>query len=272
MSEQADTLTSLLIPFGLTSEEARVYLVLLENGALSALQISRKLQMGRTKVYRILDTLIAFGLVDNQFDEVGFKFRAEPPEKLTLMVNKKKAEAEALHRTLPQVQTALLSRIGAVETGSKVLYYRGLKGLSQVNWNLLKAKGEFLSFEVATADAYLPPKEAEELRQELVDNQILCRNVYNKTHLEPFTQVGELVRKWWQVRYIDPKEFKIQVDVFIYNQVYAMCHYLGGGDVFCVEMYNEKLAAMQKQLFEYVWVRAKPMKVLNEQGEAVVKR
>lgn len=270
MSDQTDTLISLLQPFGLTQAEARVYLVLLENGVLSALSISRKLNMGRTKVYRILDTLLAHGLISNQYDEVGFKFRAEPPEKFTLLVNTKKAEAELLAENLPQIQEALLLRMGSAETGSKVQYYKGQKGLSQVNWHLLEAQGEFVSFEVDTADIYLAQEEAEELRQELVRHQIKCRNIYNKVHLSPFTKVRELVRKWWQVRYINPEVFKIQTDVFIYNDVYAMCHYVGAGDVFCVEIYNEKLATMQKQLFELVWKQATPMRLIGENGEAIV--
>jgi hypothetical protein len=77
-----------------------------------------------------------------------------------------------------------------------------------------------------------------------------------------------MVRNYWQISYIDPKEFEIKADVFIYNQVYAMCHYLKKGDIFCLEIYNDQLAAMQKQIFEFLWNQAKPLTILNDQGKA----
>ena len=89
MSDQTDSMINLLTPFGLSEDEARTYLVLSEHGILSALAVSRQLRMGRTKVYRILDRLVAMGLVASQYDEVGFKFIAQPPEKLELLVNTK---------------------------------------------------------------------------------------------------------------------------------------------------------------------------------------
>lgn len=268
MSDQTDNLTTLLEPFGLTAEESQIYLVLLEYGKLSALEISRKLQMGRTKVYRILDKLISYELAVNEYDEIGFKFVASPPEKLGLLIARQEAELGALKQSLPNIQDKLLQISGGGESGSKVLYYRGTRGLSQVNFNLLRAKDYFCSFEVANAEAYMDHEEAEQLRRELVANKITARTITNQTHIKPFTKVVDIARKFWQIRYVNPVEFEIKADVFIYNDVYALCHYLKDGDVFCVEMYNQSLADMQRQLFEYLWAGATPLKILNPQGEA----
>ena len=41
-----------------------------------------------------------------------------------------------------------------------------------------------------------------------------------------------------------------------------------GKEVFCVEIYNQELADMQRQLFEYMWKQAKRFRVLNKEGEA----
>jgi len=258
MSEQTDNLTTLLEPFGLTAEEAQVYLVLMEYGKLSALDISRKLHMGRTKVYRILDKLIGYELAINEYDEVGFKFVASPPEKLTLLIARQEGEVAALKQSLPEIQDKLTQLAGGGEPGSKVLYYRGMRGLSQVNWNLLETKGELLSYEVETADLYMPHEEAERLRLALVDQKIFIRSISNMTELKPFTAIKELM-DYTQMRSIDPSVLTIKADVFIYNDVYALCHYLQDGDVFCVEMHNQELATMQKQLFENLWQQARPL-------------
>jgi|GEM_PF-444647 len=267
MSEQTDNIITLLEPFGLAAEEAKIYLALLEFGTLSALEISRKLHMGRTKVYRILDKLITYELVVNEYDEVGFKFVASPPEKLTFLIARQEGEVAALKQSLPGIQEKLGQLAGSGQPGSKVLYYRGKRGLSQVNFNLLRANGGFCSFEVSNADAYMDHDEAELLRREIVKANIHIKSITNMKYMPPFTKVTQMVRNLWEIRYIDPKEFEIKADVFIYNDVYALCHYLQGGDVFCVEMMNQELTNMQKQLFEYLWTRAKPLTILNDQGE-----
>jgi predicted DNA-binding transcriptional regulator len=265
MSDRTDTLTSLLKPFGLSEEEARIYLVLLERGVMGALEISRKLRMGRTKVYRLLDKLLSKGLVLNQFNETGFSFRAEPPEKLGLLVNLKQAEVEGLARSLPQVQTALLNRMGSGEEGSRVLYYRGRKGLAQVNFNMTKAKDELLSFELSTASAFMKHEEAEVLRQDLVANKIVTKTITNATHLAAFTGVSELVRDWWEIRHIPKERFDIAAEVFVYNDVYCVYRYTDN-DVFAVEIYNQDLANMQRQVFAWVWAEAVEMEKVGVEG------
>lgn len=224
--------------------------------------------MGRTKVYSILDKLIAYELAVNEYDEVGFKFVASPPEKLSLMIARQEGEVAALKQSLPMVQEKLARLTGGGRPGSKVLYYRGVRGLSQMNFNLLRAKDYFCSFEVANAEAYMDHEEAEQLRRELVAAKITARTITNLTHIQPFTAVTEIVRKYWEIRYIDPKKFEIKADVFIYNDVYALCHYLQDKDVFCVEMYNQELATMQQQLFECLWRQAKPLTIMSDAGEA----
>ena len=87
----------------------------------------------------------------------------------------------------------LEAKVDSGKSGSKILYYRGQEGLSQVNWNLLRAKGEYLSYEIATADTYLPQVEAEKLRQAIVEKKIMVRTMTNKTRQEPFTEVLEIV-------------------------------------------------------------------------------
>ena len=270
MSDRTDRLTGLLVPFGVSEEEARIYLVLLEHGVLSALQISRILKMGRTKVYRLLDKLIAKGLVVNQFDEVGFKFRAEPPEKLSLLVNLKRAEVASLQDSLPKVEKVLLSRIASAGGESKVLYYRGKRGVSQVNFNMARAEGELLSMELETASAFMDQRDAEEMRRELVRNKIMTRTLTNARHLAPYTKVHEIVEKYWEIRHLSKEVFEIKAEVFVYNDVYCLYKYTDN-DVFAVEIYNQDLADMQRQVFSILWERGVEMEKIGDKGEVRVR-
>ncbi|MFA5828619.1 MAG: helix-turn-helix domain-containing protein [Candidatus Shapirobacteria bacterium] len=270
MSEQADKIYQLLKPYGLDQEESNIYLYLLEKGSTSALGISRELGVARTKVYRILDRLIENGMVVSQVASSGFKFVASEPLKLQMELTRREGELVGLRKNLPDLVEMLETRSMAGVAGSKILYYRGQKGLSQVNWNLLNARGEFLSYEVATADAYIPQEEAEKLRKELVKRKIVIRTLTNKTLIEPFTKVVEMVENYWQVRYIPKEIVDVRMDIFIYNNIMAVCHYLEKKDVFCMEMINEPMVEMQKQIFENLWSQAKIMEIKNSNGAAEV--
>lgn len=272
MSDRTDNLISLLSPFGLSAEESKIYLDLLKNGVLTALQISRNIQIGRTKVYRILDRLIRLNLVSQQYDDSGMKFVANEPTQFDWLLTKRESELSSLRQRLPEVVTTLQRHMGSGEPGSKTLYYKGVSGLLQVNYNLLHAEGEFLSYEIDTAESYLSHADAEQLRHELVDAKIKTVTLTNKTHFPAFTDITKLVTDWWEIRYIDPEIFKVTADVFIYNNVYAMCNYVKQHDVFCVEIYNDSLASMQRQLFWNLWRQAVPLKILSPHGEAKLER
>lgn len=256
MSEQTDNLNFLLKPFGLTSEESTIYLYLLESGTSSALKISRQINMARTKVYRILDNLIEKQLVVQEYNQNGFKFKANHPSKLNQLITQKEIEISILKQSLPQTIDLLEKHINLNHPQSQILYYQGQDGLSQVNWNLLNAKKEFLSYEVDTADVYLPHLEAEKLRQALIDKNITSRTLMNKKSLQPFSQVKNR-ELFQQIRFISPKILTIKSDIFIYNDIFTICHYLDNKDIFCLEIKNQFLVDMQKQIFENLWSQGK---------------
>ncbi len=174
---------------------------------------------------------------------------------------------QVLGKELPETVKILNERLGIDIPGSRVMYYRGEEGLSQVNWNVIRAKGQLLSYEVATASAYMSQTEAEKLRQEIVDHKITVRTLTNKTEMSAFTKVKQMVKEYWDIRYLPPRILDIKADIFIYNDIYAVCHYLDKGDVFCFEMQNKLLADMHRQMFENMWLQAGEMTKIGDEGK-----
>ncbi|OGD62750.1 hypothetical protein A2160_04770 [Candidatus Beckwithbacteria bacterium RBG_13_42_9] len=269
MSDQSDNLKNILTPFGLSPEEAAIYLFLLEKGFQSALQASRVLHLGRTKVYRLLDKLAEKGLVTKKIDDLGLKFEAASPKQLELLVTQKSHEVEVLRDSLPLVFKELGGVRGKGADKTKVLYYSGTEGLKQVTWNSTKAKNELYLFELSTMSAFLDYGFCEKARKEFVHNKVEIRALTNLRHVPAWTKVAELVKKYYQCRFIDPDQLKVIFEQLIYNDVYCLYNYQGG-EIFCVEIYNQHLADMQKQLFNYMWLKAKRMKLRNNEGEVVV--
>ena len=264
MSINTDNLNNLLEPFGLNNEESQIYLNLLEKKTSTALKLSRITHISRTKVYRILDKLINKELVTQQLGSNGFMFVANDPSQIEILLNKKEGELSALRNSLPKIIDLLKSKSGAGIPGSKIFYYQGQKGLSQVNWNLLNAKGEFLSYEVSNANAYLSVAEAEKLRQAIVDKKIKSKTIINSKKFELNSEVPNYIENFCQIRYLPKDILNIEADIFIYNDVFAMCHYLGGKDVFCFEMHNQQLADMQREIFNNLWSQSKSVKIIHD--------
>ncbi|MBU1084846.1 MAG: helix-turn-helix domain-containing protein [Candidatus Beckwithbacteria bacterium] len=268
MSEQTDNLLSLLQPYGLEIDEARVYLELLESGVGSALALSRKLKIARTRVYRMLDKLEKLSLVVVRLHERGNRYEASNVKKLGLLINEKEREVESLRSSLPVIEEQLGKIVRESKRESKVLYYKGVEGVKQVSFNSLKAKGELLTMEIKDLGAFFSHKEAEELRLKFIDRKIQIKTLTNVKKLLPWTQVGrEMVEKYWEIRHVPESQMKIKFEILIYNDVYVMYRY-DGKEVFCVEIYNQELADMQRQVFGYMWKKARRFKVLNSQGEA----
>lgn len=269
MSEQTDRLLSLLLPYGLTADEASLYLNLWEDGCNSALLLSRRLNLARTKVYRILDKLINLGLVIVKLGDRGKVFEAANVKQLSMLVNQKEFEAQNLKTHLSALEQELEALRRSNRHESKVLFYQGIEGLKQVTWNSLRAKGELSTFEIKDMDAFFDHEYAENLRRKFVERKINIRTLTNAIKIPPWTDVAGAVQLW-EIRHIPEKQLKIKFEILIYNDVYVMYRYRGR-EVFCVETYNQELADMQRQMFEYVWQKAGKFKVLNKQGEARLK-
>jgi sugar-specific transcriptional regulator TrmB len=268
MSEQTDNYINLLKPFGLSNNEANIYLYLLQKSYTTALQISKVLNISRTKVYRLLDKLQEKQLVQFKLDDRGMKFGATNPEKLTQIIIEKQQEIEKLKKTLPSLLPHLNNLTSQVSNkNSKVLYYKGIKGLKQVSWNALKANKILRVFEVEHISDFLPLEFAENFRKEQVKKKITTRDLTNKNKRKAFTKITELIQNYNQFRYISPDKLKINFETLIYNNIYATYTYKDN-EVFCVEIYNQNLADMQKQLFDFIWNNAQPMIYTDKFGTA----
>lgn len=268
MSDQTDILTRTLTGFGLSSEEAEIYLYLLEKGPQSALQISRSIRMARTRVYRLLDKLEGRGLVTQKFDTLGLKFTAAPYTQLELLLAERQGELDRLKHTLPDLFGHLSGLAGSGVAGSKVFYHHGIDGLKHVTWNSLRAK-TLRIYEVSESmTAFLPQEFSEKVREEFGRRKTKIYQLTNLTHIGPHTDMKEEVKNW-SVRHISPRELTIASEVLIYNDITALYHYQHK-DIFCVEIQNRDLARMQTQLFDFIWRHATPMKKVGDRGEARV--
>lgn len=271
MSDQTDNTQELLKQFGLSDDGSKIYLFLLKKGVKSALEISRELKMGRTKIYRIVENLNKMGLVKEKFDDLGKKFEASTYKQLEMILKEKETELEKLRETKEKVFEKLKTfQKPTSDKKSKVLYYHGVDGLKQITWNSLIAKGELNIFEISEGmHPFTGKKFAEKMREEYFLRKIFTKQLTNIKKFEPFTNVEQYVECCWKVRFIDPKALSMDFELLIYNDVVAIYDYKKQDDVWGIEIYNRDLAHMQKQIFAFLWSSAKKMKIGKDGGAEV---
>lgn len=270
MSTKRDTIITQLNAVGVSPDESHIYLALIEGRGDTALSLARATGFRRTKVYRLLESLIAHKLVVTKLGGRGSRFVATPIDQLDFLLQDREQELENLKASLPKLKSQLseLTLRGSTPK-SQVMYYHGLDGLKQITHNSLRAKGELLTYELSSMNAFFSRKEAEEFRHKFVERKIKIRTLTNATHLEAWTNVTEMVEEYWEIRHLSPGDKPFQFEILIYNDVYCMYRYTGA-DIFCVEIHSQELADMQRQLFEYLWAGAKRFKVLDKRGTAQV--
>lgn len=271
MSNNVDKYVRLLSKFGLGRDSSRIFLLLLSKGEMTALQISRELKLGRTKVYRLLERLISKGLVNEVIGVRGKRFVVDSYENLKLITIEKEEEVEELKNTLPKL-FEILSYISVKDSKhSKVYYYSGMKGLKQMCWNSTKAKGELRIFEIEEMADVFHYGFYEKVRLEYVRKNIFIKQIFNEKVLEPFTNITELLKNHVEFRYIDPRKLDMGFEILIYNDILGMYNY-EGDEIIGIEIENARLAKMQKQIFNFLWMYARPIKILDKHGRAEVKR
>lgn len=117
---------------GLSENEAKVYVAVLELGPSLASQIANRSKVKRPTTYLTLEHLKSLGLVSEVSDSKEKKFKAEDPDrlvKLTRRMRRKVVEAEiALEKILPGLKAIRKKTIQI----PKVTYYQGIEGVKTI--------------------------------------------------------------------------------------------------------------------------------------------
>jgi len=254
--------------YDLTGNEAAVYIHLLRVGSeVSVLQIARALKMGRTPVYNALDRLQDKGLVSRRLADNGNNFAATSPDNLEKYWQSRQARLERMGGHLPGLIASLEGVAAPVGYKSQVNYFAGREGLEQMTYNSLRAEGDLYIYEMQSSmGAFVSQETAERFRRVWVERGTRIHQMTNLTRVGDFTEVEQLT--WlWDIRYIDPEILRIEFETLIYNDVVAMYSY-GGGEVFGVEIRNQALAKMQKQIFVAMQALARPLEIRSPRGVA----
>ncbi len=138
-----------LTELGLTQNEAKVYVTLLELGRTTTGSIIQKSCLYRVMVYDILDKLLEKGLVTYVIKKNIKHFQAENPDKILILLEEKQNIAKQL---IPQLEKLKPKITVDHNQHNGAFIYEGWKGIKAAQENYFKSmnktkkqhKGEYL--------------------------------------------------------------------------------------------------------------------------------
>ena len=249
-----DRVTPFLVDLGLNQDQITAYIHLLHSGTSSVLNLAKAMGSGRTRLYPILESLVDLQLVKVDQQHYGTTYEALNPRSLEFLVTKKETETNKLRQELDDITETLSGLSGLSKSRSKVVEYRGIDGLKQINFNQTKGNNEVFVYEVSHLDEHetMPKSFVDRMRRLNYEMETWTFDLSNNKDWDfvrtPLNPTGNYQKGC----YISEDIFKIKVETYIYNDVVA---YLGydKNEPFGVEIYNEELADQQKQLFKLLW-------------------
>jgi len=250
-----DSIIKFLSTLGLSFDQSKIYISLLDQPGVTILELSRNSKISRTNVYRLIDDLKSLGLID-EIKRDGKKLMFPVgAHKLELIVKEQESKVELMRNVLPELSALITSSETINQSGTKVQLYKGVEGVKQMLWNTLHANKECVGFTFRNFKEIVGEKFESDWRQELVNRKLRFRDLVSDSYLASI--VGEEQRlstnnPVFKTKYLPKTTLDITHQVNIYNNVVA--YYLWTEtEIFGLEVYNMKISEMQKQLFELAW-------------------
>lgn len=248
--------TSVLENAGLTKNEIKVYLALLELGKTSSGPLIKKSGINSSKVYESLDRLQKKGMVSYAKETNKRFFKAAEPARLVDYIDERKRNLEIEKNALKQIIPELDARKKRIdEEKQEAVIYQGLKGYKTLLETMLKdigPKGNYLAFasgmlkQVLGDYWYIFQKKKKKLG---INAKCLWDpNIRNqKDYLKEYYGKGRFLSEG---HYISPADF------WIFNDKVIQISY-ESKPIFAVLITSKGLARSYKDLFETIWKTAK---------------
>lgn len=246
-------LVSDLQKLGLTTEEAKIYLVILELGGAGVSTIAKRANVHRVSCYHTLENLIKKGLLSTQIKNRIKYFSSENPEKIVHEQEEKLEKAKAL---LPQ----LLSITNALAFKPKIHFYEGIEGIKNIFEDILKsAKNEILGYTNLKSLGELFPDYLKQYNKKKVEKNIKTRFIspYSKEaiqYLEKFYPKN-FDRNLVEIIFVNPEEFNFETEISIYGNKVAIMS-LDPKESIGVLMESPVLSRTERAVYNLAWLGA----------------
>lgn len=126
---------------GLSEEEAKIYVCLVNSGTIPARKIALETKINRSLVYKILKQLIDQGIIIEDKNKKAISvFRALHPSKLQTFLKQKESDLRLADQSFHEVVSTLGAQFNLTCGKPTVHFYEGIDGLKYVYKDILATK------------------------------------------------------------------------------------------------------------------------------------
>lgn len=237
---------------GLTDDQARVYLVLVQVPILPARLIATQSGVSRELTYIVLGQLEQKGLVERSNQGKIILFRAKNPGNLKLLVEYKKTRASEAEEAYQAIIGNLVSDFNKGHGKPFIRSYEGLDGLQKTYDHLLKkAKTVYVirslfdheNKEVRT----LVVKQLEEQARKGIRSYVISPRL---PHMKGEKIVHNMERNITR-KVVPLEKLELPSQIIIYNNTVSITSLKK--EVVTTVIENEDIAQTFKKIFDYLW-------------------
>jgi sugar-specific transcriptional regulator TrmB len=256
-------LKELLRDLGLNDTETSLYMVLFENGPMTASSTAKKTHINRTTAYMALQNLVKKGLVNKSMKSKVTRFAAERPESLVNYIereqNKLSKLKEKTNSMLPQLES-MMNSSGDLPT---IQLYEGFESIKNCFMELLHIaensdekvlRGYLLPAQpIENADLYKFIHQ--KYKKERIKKNIKVLNISPATETA-YTLVADDKVSLRETRLVPLRDFPFSTSEI--NIIGPYFHYFsyGHGRMVAAIIKDEDLASTQRAIWDTAWKQA----------------
>lgn len=238
---------------GLSSEEIRIYLALLEFGTSSVAGISRLTKIGRINCYHHIEKLLKKGFIRRSEKSKIAQFSAENPR---VFINRQMEKLNLAKDLVPE----LLALSSQNPRKPRIQFFEGKAGIKNIFDQMLEhAGGEIVSFSNFEKLSSFLPEFLPHHFEERLEQKIKTRFISPRTKTAEEFQVRFFPKKFderlLEIFLISSEEFYFDSDISIFGGSIAIMN-LSEENPVGVLIENPELFRTQKTIFDLAWLGA----------------
>lgn len=245
---------------GLSDNEAKVYLALLELGSATVQQIAQKAEVNRPTTYVQLESLMKDGLVtffekspNNKKYKPKTYFRAEDPEYLQKLIGREKNQINERERELTSVLPELGRLFASFGERPRVRFFDGVEGLKTMDEECLKTKNKLIEGAMSLDDVEkIFPPETDNYPERRIKKGIRTRGIYTSSRGPVLKASDQKMLR--ETRFVPIDKYPFACDINIYDDTVSLASVRK--KPFGVLIENKEIADSLRSLLKLAWEAA----------------
>lgn len=247
----------ILEKIGLSKGEIRVYLTLLEAGAVPSGRVVKETGYRKSTVYETIGRLHEKGLVSYVIKGGIKHFEASDPERILVFIEDREREIEENKAEAEKLVREMKAGFDILKPQAEARVLVGVEGFKTMRLDVLRhAKGEHLLIGAISRENEVMPAFFEDWNRQRQKRRIWIRILHKESARRKDTTKAEYMGRYFQTRFL-PEELESPAVINIYGDRVVNVLWKKSYPI-CFLLINQEIADSYRKYFKYLWGLAKP--------------